>query len=329
MRVLVTGGSGFLGKAIVKKLVELNYEVSYISRHKAKGLDDLDVKWFEGSIENLEIVEDSLKDQNAVIHTAAKAGYWGSRQSYYQTNVVGTQNIINACVKHKVNKLVFTSSPSIVFNGNDLKGVDESIEIPNKHLCYYSETKSIAERLVLTANGNKNLATVSIRPHLIYGPGDNHLLPRVIKSAKAGKLKIVGDGLNKVDVIYIDNAVEAHVKALKVLELNHVMAGRAYFVADDEPVILWEWLNHILNEMDIKPISKRISKSTAYNIGAVIEFFYKLFNMSGEPPMTRFVAESLATNHYFNCDNAKNDWDYKTIVGPKNSLSKTISSLTR
>lgn len=327
MKILVTGGSGFLGKAIVKKLVALDHEVSYISRNKAEGLDELNVQWFQGSIAQVELVDKAIQNQEGVIHTAAKAGYWGSRASYYQTNVIGTENIIRACQQHAVSKLVFTSSPSIVFNGSDLKGVDESIEVPEKHLCYYSETKAISEKLVLSANGKKGLATVSLRPHLIYGPGDNHLLPRVVSSAKAGKLKIVGDGLNKVDVIYIDNAVDAHIKAFKKLEVGHVMAGKPYFIADDEPVLLWEWINSILKELKINPIAKKVSRSFAFKVGYLLEMNYKLFGLSGEPRMTRFVADSLSTHHYFNWQKAKDDWGYQTVINPKEALSNTIKYL--
>lgn len=326
MKVLVTGGSGFLGKALCRKLQELGHTVSYLSRSEATELKSLDLKWFQGDISNAAVTLAATKDQNAVFHTAALAGYWGKREDFFKTNVVGTENIINGCLKNHVPYLIFTSSPSIIFNGNDLENVNESIEYPEKHLCYYSETKCMAEKLILENNKN-GLKTITLRPHLIWGPGDNHLIPRVIENAKNGKLKIVGKGLNKVDMIYIDNAVQGHIAAWQGLINLLPCDGKCYFISDDLPIELWPWVNNLLKELSIPPISKKIPYRFAYFVGACLEIIYKTFQLKGEPPLTRWLAQSLAKHHYFDCSNAKKDFNYRTVVSQEEALRRTINEL--
>jgi nucleoside-diphosphate-sugar epimerase len=326
MKILVTGGSGFLGKALCLRLHGLGHTVSYLSRSEAKELKALDIKWFQGDISNMSIVFSATKDQHAVFHTAALAGYWGKKEDFYLTNVTGTENVVKTCLTNNVPYLIYTSSPSVVFNGKDLENVNESIPFPEKHLCFYSETKCIAEKLVLE-NNNAGLKTIVLRPHLIWGPGDNHLVPRVIESARQGKLKIVGNGKNKVNLAYIDNVVEGHILAWQGLLNLLPCDGKCYFIDDDEPIELWPWVNHLLNKLNIPEVEKKISFKLAYRIGAVLEWFYSTFKLNGEPPMTRFVAVSLATHHYFDIGNAKRDFNYKTVISAEEALNRTIKDL--
>ncbi|MBW2996758.1 NAD-dependent epimerase/dehydratase family protein, partial [Candidatus Woesearchaeota archaeon] len=216
MKILVTGGGGFLGKAIAKALVKRGHEVRSFSRGSYPELEALGIKAHRGDITDKSALLDASEGCDAVFHVAAKAGVWGSYKEYYRPNVIGTKNVINACIQNKVKRLIFTSSPSVVFNNADQDGVDESEPYPKKFISHYPKTKAIAENIVLKAN-SQELATVSLRPHLIWGPGDNHLIPRIISRAKAGKLRIVGDGKNLVDTVYIDNAVDAHLLAFERL----------------------------------------------------------------------------------------------------------------
>ena len=326
MKVLVTGGSGFLGKALCLKIHQLGHSVSYLSRSEAPELSALSIKWFKGDISNLSIVIDATKEQSTVFHTAALAGYWGKKEDFYSTNVKGTENVINGCLKNNVPFLIYTSSPSIVFNGSDLENIDETFSYPKKQLCLYSETKCIAEKIVL-ANNKNGLKTISLRPHLIWGPGDNHLLPRIIKKARKKEMKIVGNGKNKVDLIYIDNAVHGHILAWQGLINLMPCDGKAYFISDDEPIELWSWLNSLLQKLELPEITKSISFQKAYWLGAIIEQIYSLLNINREPPMTRFVAVSLATHHYFNMKKAKTDFNYHTIVKEDEALEKTVKEL--
>src|SRR5581483_2463045 len=174
-----------------------------------------------------------------------------------------------------VRRLVFTSSPSVVGGGHAIEGGDESLPYPRHYLAHYPRTKAEAERLVLAANG-PDLATVALRPHLIWGPGDNHLIPRLLARAKAGRLRQVGDGTNRVDVTYIDNAAAAHVLAADRLGPGSPAPGKAYFITNGEPVALWPFVNRVVALAGLPPVTKRIPAGVAYAAGAVLEAAYRL-----------------------------------------------------
>jgi 2-alkyl-3-oxoalkanoate reductase len=324
MRSLVTGGGGFLGSGITNALLKNGDEVSVIGRGRYHHLPN-SVKILQGDIRDSNFVNTSFKNIDTVFHTAAIPGIWG--QDFFSINVQGTENIINACKKYSVRKLIFTSSPSVVFGDSSLEGVDESISYPEKYLCDYSLTKALAEKMVLQANGNI-LSTVAIRPHLIWGPGDPHLVPRLLEKAKKNKLVQVGDGKNKVDIIYIDNVVSAHLLASKALEGDTNICGKAYFVSDGEPVVLWDWINQLLRKMNKPNVSRKISYKNAMRLGAFLEGVYGLFGIKNEPPMTRFLASQLATSHYFNISRAKNDFGYMPLVSQDEGMKRLIQSLS-
>ncbi|MDA3824058.1 MAG: NAD-dependent epimerase/dehydratase family protein, partial [Bacteroidales bacterium] len=233
--------------------------------------------------------------------------------------VTGTKNVIAACIKHKVTRLVYTSSPSVIFNGTDMEGVDESVPYPEKFHAHYPKTKAIAEQCVIKAASN-SLMTITLRPHLIWGPRDNHLVPRIIK--RATQLVRVGNGKNLVDTIYIDNAAYAHIQAADKLEENHKLSGNVYFISQGKPIPLWEMIDNILKTAGLAPVKRSISKNTAWMIGAIMEAFYKLFNLTGEPKMTRFVAAELATSHWFDISAAKRDIEYAPLVSTEEGLRR-------
>jgi nucleoside-diphosphate-sugar epimerase len=186
---------------------------------------------------------------------------------------------------------------------------------------YSFEPDPFAERDVLAANGPE-LATVALRPHLIWGPGDNHLVPRLLARARTGKLKIVGDGRNRVDVTYVDNAAEAHRLALDRLAPRSPIAGRAYFISQGEPVELWPFINRILASVDLPPITRRVPFRIAFAAGAVLEKWFRLRGRTDEPPMTRFVAAQLAHSHWFDIAAAKRDLGYSPTVSITEGLEK-------
>src|SRR4051812_12851986 len=188
---LVTGGGGFLGSAIVKLLRERGDAVRSLSRSPHDALDDLGATQIHGDVADSGAVSGAVAGCRTVFHVAAKAGLWGPYPEYHRINVTGTQNVIAACRRHGVRRLIYTSSPSVVFTGHDLEGVDESIPYARHYDAAYPATKAIAEKLVLSSNG-PDLATISLRPHLIWGPGDNNILPRVIDRARAHRLVRIG-----------------------------------------------------------------------------------------------------------------------------------------
>jgi nucleoside-diphosphate-sugar epimerase len=252
-----------------------------------------------------------------VFHVAAKAGVWGPASEFHHTNVVGTRNVIAACTAASVEALVYTSSPSVVFDGKDMEGVDESVPYPDRYPAPYPQTKAQAEREVVTAAGT-GLKTIVLRPHLIWGPGDNHLVPRII--GRARHLRRVGDGRNLVDTVYIDNAADAHILAAEVLKTRPELSGRKYFISQGEPMPLWEMINAILEAAGLPPVRKSISLRTARRLGGVMEILYRFLRLENEPPMTRFVAEELATSHWFDIGAARRDLGYRPVVSTAEGL---------
>lgn len=318
-KVLVTGGGGFLGGAIVRQLVDRGDNVRSFSRNFYPELAQLGVEQIQGDIVDKTAFEQACKGVKLVFHAAAKPGVWGNYADYYRTNVAGTQHVIDACKKHGVLRLVFTSSPSVVFDGTDMEGVDESVPYPEKFHAHYPKTKAMAEQLVIKA-ADKDLMTITLRPHLIWGPKDNHLVPRIIE--RAGRLVRVGSGKNLVDTIYIDNAAEAHVLAADRLKENPGLSGKVYFISQDDPVPLWDMVNDILKTAGHPPVKRAIPRKIAWLMGALFEVVFKMFRIRGEPQMTRFLADELATAHWFDIRAAKKDLGYAPTVSIKEGLSR-------
>jgi 2-alkyl-3-oxoalkanoate reductase len=318
-KVLVTGGGGFLGGAIVQRLVERGNDVRSFSRRLYPELTSWGVEQIRGDIRDKTAVEQACKGIDLVFHVAAKPGVWGTYSDYYQTNVIGTQNVISACEKYNVSRLVYTSSPSVVFDRKDMKGVNESVSYSKKFHAHYPKTKAIAEQSVIKASG-EGLMTIILRPHLIWGPRDTHFVPRIIE--RANRLVKVGNGKNLVDTIYIDNAADAHILAADRLKDYPELSGNIYFISQDEPVPVWDMVNNFLKAAGLAPVERSISRKTAWMIGAVLELLYKTFKIRGEPRMTRFLADELATDHWFDISAAKNDLGYTPGVSIKEGLER-------
>ena len=316
-RILVTGGGGFLGWAVVQRLLEKGALVCSLSRRSYPLLAAAGGDRVRGDIGDPEAVAAACRGVDTVFHIAAKAGVWGCASDFHRTNVVGTRNVIAACTAGSVETLVYTSSPSVVFDGKDMEGVDESVPYPDRYPAPYPQTKAQAEREVVTAAGT-GLKTIVLRPHLIWGPGDNHLVPRII--GRARHLRRVGDGRNLVDTVYIDNAADAHILAAEVLKTRPELSGRKYFISQGEPMPLWEMINAILEAAGLPPVRKSISLRTARRLGAVMEILYRFLRLENEPPMTRFVAEELATSHWFDIGAARRDLGYRPVVSTAEGL---------
>ncbi len=321
MKVLVTGGGGFLGSAIVRQLRARGDAVRSFSRSEHPHLAALGTEQARGDIADAEAVERAAEGCDAVIHVAAKAGIWGPAAEYEAANVHGTMNVIAACRRHRIRRLVYTSTPSVVAAGHDIEGGNESLPYPDRFLADYPRTKAIAEGGVRCAN-TPELATVALRPHLIWGPEDIHLIPRLLKRARAGKLRIVGSGRNRVDVTYVDNAADAHLAALDRLTPGSPIAGRAYFISQGDPVELWPFINRILDLVGLPPVSRRVPFRVAYGVGSVLETWYRWLGLRGEPAMTRFVASQLAHSHWFDISAARRDLGYAPQISTEEGLRR-------
>ncbi len=328
MKVLVTGGGGFLGSALITKLIEQGHAVHAIQRGQYPHLQDQGVQCFAADLaKNQALIAQAVQGCDTVFHVAAKAGVWGSYDDYYKSNVQATRHLLEASRNAGVKYFVYTSSPSVVFGGTDESGITEATAYPNKYLAFYPQTKAIAERDVLAAN-KPGFATVALRPHLIWGPGDRHLVPRVINRARAGKLKLVGPGDNLVDSTYIDNAVHAQLLAAEyLLTRGHEGGGKAYFISNDQPIPMKDLLNGILKAANLPPVQKHISVKMAYVVGCVMEGLWKLCRIQREPLMTRFVARQLSCAHWFDLSAAKNDLGYTPLVTIEQGMARLAESL--
>ncbi|MBW3529150.1 NAD-dependent epimerase/dehydratase family protein [Shewanella sp. NKUCC05_KAH] len=348
----VTGAGGFLGKAICLRLLAAGIKVTGFARRHYPELEALGVVMLQGDLVNKDLLQQAMQGCDIVFHVASKAGVWGDRDSYFCPNVKGAANVIAACKALKIDKLVYTSTPSVTFAGQDESGIDESTPYATRFLNHYAHSKAIAEKMMLDANQVGDmplenpdvtqvssqvttqatapyaLKTVALRPHLIWGPGDPHLVPRVLSRGRLGKLKLVGREDKLVDTIYIDNAAYAHVlAALELCQAKPKCQGKAYFLSNDEPITMAEMINLILACDALPPVTKRVPQSVAYVVGAVLESVHYLLKKQEEPMMTRFVARQLSCSHYFDISAAKRDLGYRALVSINQGMARLKVSL--
>jgi nucleoside-diphosphate-sugar epimerase len=315
MHALVTGGGGFLGRAIVELLLDRGDQVRSLGRGAYPDLEALGVEVVHADLRDAASVADACQGIDCVFHTAALAGIWGTWNTYHQINVQGTLNVLAGCRQQQVPRLVYTSSPSVTFDGSDQCGCNEEAPYATCWLAHYPHSKALAEQAVLTANGKHDLTTCALRPHLIWGPRDGHLVPRLIQRARSGRLRRVGCGTNRMDIIYIENAATAHLQAADVMrQHDSPVAGKAYFLSQGEPVNCWQWIDQLLELASLPPVQKSVSLATARRVGAIFEGLYGALRLPGEPPMTRFLAAQLGLSHWFNISAAQQDFGYQPQV---------------
>jgi nucleoside-diphosphate-sugar epimerase len=313
----------------VDRLLSQGRSVAVSGRASAPDLEKRGVRFIHAPLEDPQSVAAACRGMEAVFHVAAKVGVWGRHADFFRANVLGTRAVIAGCRAHGVRRLIHTSTPSVVYNGRDMAGADESLPLTTDCPSPYPLTKAAAEAEVMAAHGLE-LRTVALRPHLIWGPGDPHLVPRILARARAGRLRIVGEGTNRVDMVHVENAADAHLLAEKALaQPGSPAGGRAYFITNGEPVALWEWINGLLTALGEPPVTKRISLGAARAIGCVCEIAWTLLPVGAEPPMTRFVAAELAKHHWFDISAARRDLGYSPAVGMREGTARLVEALLR
>lgn len=317
MQALVTGGGGFLGRAIVERLIARGDRVRSVARGEYPELAAMGVECVRADLSDSHAMIDACAGVEVVFHVAAKAGVWGRYEDYHRVNVTGTENVLSAMRAAGVRKLVYTSSPSVVFHGGDCEGADESLPYPDHYLTHYPKTKAIAERMVLAANGDE-FASVALRPHLIWGPRDNHLVPRIL--ARSASLRRIGRENKLIDAVYIDNAADAHICAADRLEIGAPCSGKAYFITNGEPRPTWDIVNAILAAGGKPPVTKVVSKRVAMAIATAMESTYRVLGIRREPRLTRFVVEELSNAHWFDISAARRDLGYRPDVSMDEGL---------
>lgn len=326
-KILITGAGGFLGRYIVDLLLKEGHQVSGLGRTKHQDLIDRAVTWYPVDLRNYKDVLAACAGHDGIIHCASKIAMWGDKEEFHSINFLGTQNLIKAAQNHGIKKFVYTSTPSVVFGKDDICNGDESLPYPTDSVSLYGKSKALAEELVLKSNSDR-FFTCAIRPHLIFGPGDDHLVPRLVEAAKASRLKIVGDGENMVDVIAVQNAAQAHLQAYFALGPNSPVNGSPYFIAQEKPVKLWEFTNTLLGFFGVEPIKKKVPFGVAYFVGMLCEFFAKLSGYKKDKlPMTRFVSMQLGKSHWFSHKKAKDDFGYTPALSLEDALSIYKKSL--
>jgi nucleoside-diphosphate-sugar epimerase len=323
MNVLVTGGGGFLGRYIAEQLIERGDEVTVFSRGHYPALEAIGARTVRGDLQDKEAIGKACKGMDAVYHVAAKSDYWGRWEDFYQPNVIGTQNIIAACQLQQVGRLIYTSTPSVVATNQPRAGKNETLPYPESFESYYPHTKAIAEKLVVEANSSA-LLTVSLRPHIIFGPRDTQIIPRLINRARQRKLIRIGDGANKIDATFVEDAARAHLLAADRLSPGSPVAGSVYFISQDEPINLWDFVNEIMTRLDIPPVTRSLSLPLARRLGSFMEFSYRTFPLKGEPRLTRFLANELALDHYYDISKAKRELGYRPQYAMVEAIDLTV-----
>lgn len=320
--VFVTGASGFIGGKLAERLLAAGRRVRALSRRPLPDLARRGAEVIVGDLHDGAALRRGCTGCGTVFHVAGRVGVWGPPGEFFRVNVEGTRRLLAIAQDSRVLRVVYTSSPSVVYDGGDLAGVDESAPLCTEAPCAYPTSKAAAEKLVLGCS-RAGFATTALRPHLVWGPGDRNVVPRVLALAGAGRLRIVGGGRNRIDITHIENVVDAHLLAERAVDGR--AAGRAYFITNGEPIVLWDWINQLLTGLGRPPVTKRISLRGAYAIGSVLETLWRVLPLRGEPPMTRFVAKEMATDHWFRIDAARRDLGYR----PRVSLAEGTADLIR
>jgi len=326
MKILVTGGTGFIGHALAMQLLDGGHDVHVIGRSASPSKEKCfqGIAYHQGNLAEGSIPKEPLSGTELVFHVAAKAGVGVSYGDYYSANYLGTTNLIEACHAHGVPRLIHTSTPSVVFSGESIRGGDESMPYLSSRLSPYAHSKALAEKAVLEAHSPGRFQTMALRPHLVWGEGDRHLLPRVIQRHRAKKLKIVGSGENQVDLTHIDNVCHAHACGMNALLESDEAGGKAYFIGQEEPVRLWPWLNQLFGKLGLPPLERRIPFPVTYFAGLFLEKAWGLAKPGADPPMTRFVACQLAHDHWFSSRAAKNEIGYRPLRSMDDCLEKSL-----
>lgn len=323
MKAFVTGGGGFIGKEIVRQLRERGDDVVSFQRGEYPELAELGATAVRGDITDADAVREAMAGCDCAIHVAALVGEYLQPEPYERINVGGTKNVVEACVEGGVGRLVYCSTPSVAPHG-DGRNIDESVGYADRYLSHYPRTKAEAERLVLAADGRElegggTLRTTAVRPRLVLGPGDPSLMPRIVSRLRAGRMRVVGDGTNQIDITAVDNAALAHVLAADALaKPDAPCAGKPYFISNGEPVQAWPWFNSVLERSGLPRIEKHVSVGAARFAGKMVAGTWKLLGKTTEPPVSEFAAIEVSSDATYKLDAARRDLGYE----PRGSMAE-------
>jgi nucleoside-diphosphate-sugar epimerase len=323
VEILVTGATGFVGLHLVRALIKRGHHVRMFGRTFGESAQSLLLAGAEG-------IRADLRDRDAVIaacigcdavfHVGALSAPWGKRRDFYDINLGGTQHVIEGCQRAAVGRLIYVSSPSVLSNGRDQELLDDTSPYPTRFVSLYSETKKLAEDAVAQA-AQQGLATVTLRPKGIFGPGDTTLLPRLIEAGRRGRLPQIGNGQNRVDLTYVDNVIHA---LLLALETQQGLGGR-YTITNDEHVPIWHLIRQVFAHLGISTQLRQIPVGVALALASAMELA-SIFTQR-EPLLTRYTVSVLARTQTHRIDAAKRDLGYQPLVSIEQALERTLAHL--
>lgn len=317
MKYIVTGATGCLGLNLTKRLLSEGHEVTSIGRNEQLGkvISQLGAQFIALDLQEKTALKELSRNADVIFHCAALSSPWGSYKDFYQSNVIGTQNVIEATSDNA--RLVHVSSPSIYFDFTEKHNIKEDAVLPSKPANHYIKTKLLAEQLVDKAYREKKLQVVTIRPRAIFGPYDRSIIPRLLQAEKNGVFPVIGSGKNTIDITYVENVVESLILAARA---NANVLGKKYNITNDEPKMLIDILSMIFSALHkplkVKYIPYPIANMFAYGM----EKIYRAFPLKAEPPLTRYSAGVLALGQTLNIDAAKQDLNYKPIMSIEEGL---------
>jgi nucleoside-diphosphate-sugar epimerase len=320
MNALVTGATGFVGGALARRLVAEGWTVTGLGRNRAAGklLEHNGVQMIYGDLSQGEVVRFACEGQQLVFHCGALSAAWGRYNDFYQANVVGTRNIVETFLDKPGVRLIHVSTPSIYFGYRSRLNVSERGAIPPPVNAYVN-TKWAAEKIIQMHR--QGVQSIVIRPRAIFGEGDSSLMPRLLPRLRQGRLPIIGNGLNVVDLTYIDNVVEALWCAAHA---PSAAWGRAYNITNGDPVPLWDVIGRVASELGVTPPTRRLSAPVAFKMAGGFEGIWRTLRLWGEPPLTRFAVASLANSTTLDISAAREGLGYEPVVPLEAALTRTI-----
>ncbi|MDR1312619.1 MAG: NAD-dependent epimerase/dehydratase family protein [Deltaproteobacteria bacterium] len=324
--VLLTGATGYLGRRVLELLLESGYRVRALVRRPAPELEALGAETAPGDLGDEVSLDRAARGVSAVVHCAAKTGVWGPAEEYMSANFAGTLNMLEAARGAGARVFVHASSPSAVYDGRDLAGINEDYAALPPPRFPYARSKALAEREVLAA-ASPGFRTAALRPHLVWGPGDTHFLPRLVSLARAGRLRLFKGASYTVDPTYIDDAARAHVLALRSLAASGRASGKAFFLGQGEPVDSRDFINRLLAAAGAPPVAVSVHPAVGRLFARVAEVAWKILARGGEPPLTYFTALQLTTSHYFDLSRARELLGYEPQVSQAEGMRRLAESL--
>jgi len=331
MNILVTGGTGFLGRALAHRLQSLSANVTIIGRNTIIGqqLQQAGLRFIYADLADAPAINTACRHQDYVFHCGALSAPWGRFEDFYAANVLGTQNVIQGCLAHNVKRLIHLSTPAIHFDYHDKLNLSEHAPLPRQQINGYAQTKYMAEQAIDAAH-EQGLPVITLRPRAIFGPGDTSLLPRLLEKLSRGQLPIIGNGQNMTDLTYIDNVVEA---MLLCLESPPATLGCKYYITNGEPIKLWPFIQHLSEQLGYPPPQRHVPRWLAYQVAGMMERYwdfspYKVQNhiraKSSEPPLTRYAVGLLATTFTLDITAARQELGYQPKINMEEALAQTL-----